>query len=380
MLPPSRLRVLLMSGSMEGGGSEHQILLLLQHLDRRHFAPELYLTYRRGELLTEIPADVPVHAFDDAEPPLRLNWPGRKHRRAVRHLRHLLAERRIDVVYDRTYHMTLVAGPATSGIVGRVSTIVSPPDRDLPHNEPRFQAVKRRRLAAAYRQSRVVLTVSEAVRRSAIDFYHLPPDSVQTLRSPVDLRELRSRAASDPGLNFDPAAIHLACVGRMTWEKGQDLLIDAVSRIESQNFVLWLVGDGPLRRDLERQAAELGVAERVRFTGHLKSAVGVIARCDALVCPSRYEGLPNVVLEAFGLRVPVIAADAGGIRELVIAGQTGRLVPAGDADALAKALVQWLEDRENETFQTAAARLVEREYDVPPYLERLQQWLRFAAS
>ncbi|WP_164102423.1 glycosyltransferase [Candidatus Laterigemmans baculatus] len=378
-------RVLLLSGSMEGGGSERQTLLLLEHLDRRRFAPELYLTYRRGELLSEVPADVPVHAFDDTEPELKLNWPGRKHRRMVRHLRTLIGQRGIDVVYDRTFHMTLVAGPATRGLVGRVSTIVSPPDRDLTRNEPRFLAAKRRRLAAAYRQSRIVLAVSEAVRRAAIEFYDLPPDAVETLRNPLDLAGLRCRAAIDPGVPLESGQIHVACIGRMTWEKGQDLLIEAMARIDAPQLMLWLVGDGPLRGALERQAAELGVADRVRFTGHLKDAVGLLARCDLLVCPSRYEGLPNVVLEAFGLGVPVIAADAGGTRELVRDAETGRLVPAGDAGALSRAVGEWLEARRGGAvpagpLEAAAAELVEREYNLVSYLERLQNWLEAVAT
>lgn len=375
------IRVLLMSGSMEGGGSERQTALLLRHLDRRQFAPELFLRYRRGELLAELPDDVPVHAFDDPPRRMSVNWPGRWHGRIVRYVRDLIAQRKIDVVYDRTFHMTLVAGPAARGRAARVSTIVSPPEKILPQLEPRFLEVKRRRLAAAYRRSHVVLAVSEAVRQSALRYYGLSAESIHTLRSPVDLTRLRSLAAPAPGLDFDPSAIHIACVGRMTREKGQDVLIDALAQLRDPRLVLWMVGEGPLRGALQRRAREAGVAGQVRFIGHLNNAPAVVARCAALVCPSRYEGLPNVVLEAFGLGVPVIASDAGGIGEIVTAGQTGRLVPADDAAALAAALEGLVASpAEFRSMAAEAQSLVERRYAVEPYVEQLQSWLTSAAT
>ena len=143
--------VLLMSSSMRGGGSERQTLLLLRHLDRARFAPQLYLTERAGDLLEQIPPDVPVHSYDQAAPARGLYYPGRALAQQSRFLGQLLARESIAVIYDRTFHMTLVAaGPAKALAVPRVSTIVSPPDQALPLVEQRFVELKRRRLAQAY--------------------------------------------------------------------------------------------------------------------------------------------------------------------------------------------------------------------------------------
>lgn len=375
------IRVLLMSGSMEGGGSERQTALLLRHLDRRQFAPELFLMYRRGELLAGLPGDVPVHAFDDHPRRPFVDWPGRRHGQLVRFVRDVIERRKIDAVYDRTFHMTLLAGPAARGRAGRVSTIVSPPDKILPQLEARFRAIKRRRLAAAYRQSHVVLAVSEAVRQSAIHYYALPPDAICTLRSPLDLTQLQTLAAAEPGFHFKSSAVHVACVGRMTHEKGQDVLITALSRLRDRNIVLWMVGDGPLRGALQQSAVEAGVVAQIHFTGHLENAPAVVARCAALVCPSRYEGLPNVVLEAFGLGVPVIATDAGGIGEIVTDGRTGRLVPPDDANAIARALEERISSPTRfEAMAAEAKRLVEHQYAVEPYIAQIESRLTSAAA
>ena len=144
-------RVLFMISSMRGGGSEQQTLLLLQHLDRSQFVPHLYLTERAGDLLPRVPADVTIHAYGDQTREPMVYVPGRMLHRQSQDLSELLERHSIDVIYDRTFHMTLVAGPAARQCrIPRVSTIVSPPELALPMVERRFIWLKRRRLARAY--------------------------------------------------------------------------------------------------------------------------------------------------------------------------------------------------------------------------------------
>lgn len=409
MLRP--LRVLLMAGSMELGGSERQTCLLLEHLDRTQFQPHLYLTYRRGELLGKVPVDVPVEAFSDLHFSPKMNWPGRWHGRMVAHLRDLLARWQIDVVYDRTFHMTMIAAPACGRHVGRVSTIVCPPSQDLPNVEKRFVALKRARLASAYRRASRVVAVSDAVRQSALEYYALPAEQVVTLKSPVDIAGLRKAAKVDPPSWFSSTIsaeehgkaetdlqqtkpLNIVCVGRMTREKGQDLLITAASllrnhsggRTESgvkrlEKFVVWLVGDGPLRGELEEQTGRLGLSDHVRFVGQVTSPASLVTRCDVLVCPSRYEGLPNVVLEAMALEVPVIASDVGGIPEVVQPGVTGTLVPVEQPQRIAEELAGLFQSTGRYREMAGRARaLVQEHFAMPRYLEQLAGILRKAAG
>jgi hypothetical protein len=111
---PGKLRVLFTIGSLAGGGAERQTLLYLRHLDRRRFEPLLYLTYRQGELLDQVPDDVPVLAFWDRHRFPRWNVPGRIHRWQVRDLARVLVEREIDVLVSVTFLATLVAGSAVA--------------------------------------------------------------------------------------------------------------------------------------------------------------------------------------------------------------------------------------------------------------------------
>lgn len=313
-----------MISSLDGGGSERQALSLLQHLDRARFAPELYLLRRSGSLLSRVPADVPIHSFD-AEPSRThtrwLRWPGSVHRAQVNHLTRLLRQRSIDVIYDRTFHMSLIASPAaTACAVPRVSTIVSPPSHAVPLNAGRFLGIKRRRLRKAYRTADSVIAVSKPTAQDAGRYYGLAHSRFSVIPNPVDTETLDALVQQ----SFRPQRddrYTIACVGRMSVEKGQRDLLSAFEQW-SRYFPdlpppkFWLIGDGPLRANLERSVDQRNWRDSFQFLGHLEHPEPWIAAADALCLPSHFEGFPNVMLEAMALGVPVIARSLDVTRSL----------------------------------------------------------------
>lgn len=344
-------RVLLMASSMRGGGSERQTLTLLKRIDRNKMSPHLFLTNRDGDLLDEVPADVPIHSFDQRPASNGLYFPGRMLRQQSNHLAGVIREQQIDVVYDRTFHMTMIADPACQSTgTPRISTIVSPPDRALPMVESRFVSIKRQRLAKAYRRSQKVIAVSHQAAKSACDYYHLWPDHVQVIHNPIDIEATRQQAAS-MSVSRDER-LTLVCVGRMTAEKGHRDLIQAIARCEADwptnqpPITLWMVGDGPLRGELQTQWDEVSRGlHTIEFKGSQHSAAPYIEASDALVLPSLFEGLPNVVLEAMALETPVIATRAGGTIELEADDPTILWAEPGNSQSIAAAIRNFAEDR-----------------------------------
>jgi colanic acid/amylovoran biosynthesis glycosyltransferase len=142
-------------------------------------------------------------------------------------------------------------------------------------------------------------------------------------------------------------ANRFTCVGRLSAEKGQLLLIEAAARLAAQgyDFELVLVGDGERRPDIEALVARLKLQRHVRITGWVsgKNVRDEIMAARALVLPSFAEGIPMVVMEAMMLRRPVVATWVGGVPELVLSGEHGWLVPAGNVEALANAMRSCLE-------------------------------------
>ena len=139
-----------------------------------------------------------------------------------------------------------------------------------------------------------------------------------------------------------PDAPRLVCVGRLAEQKGQLVLVQAAARLRDQGvpFELVLVGDGPMRAEIERLIARLDLGGHIRIAGWLDGA-GVrreILASRALVLPSFAEGLPVVLMEALALGRPVISTYVAGIPELVRPRIDGWLVPPGSVEDLAEAL------------------------------------------
>ena len=131
-------------------------------------------------------------------------------------------------------------------------------------------------------------------------------------------------------------------------------LLSAWTRLEGAHLAL--VGDGPERARLESLARTLGVASRVHFTGFLSELETVYPDLDLVVNSSRNEGTPVALIEAMAAGIPVVATSVGGSPDLLQGGALGDLVPAGDPEALARALERALRRRDETDSRTHAAR------------------------
>jgi glycosyltransferase involved in cell wall biosynthesis len=155
-----------------------------------------------------------------------------------------------------------------------------------------------------------------------------------------------------------PDVPRLVCVGRISAQKGQVILIAAAAKLAASGvpFELVFVGDGEMRTELEQSIAEHGLAGQVRITGWADGAMvrREIVASRAFVLPSFSEGLPVAIMEAYALARPVVSTYVAGIPELVEPGRSGWLVPAGDVDHLAQALREVLEASTAELDRLAA--------------------------
>lgn len=155
----------------------------------------------------------------------------------------------------------------------------------------------------------------------------------------------------------------LVFVGRVVPIKRLDVLIEALAqaRESERRLQLAIVGDGDLRLQLERQAADLGIADAVRFLGYRRDLRPIFAAADLAVLSSDSEGTPVSLIEAAAAGLPAVATDVGGVRE-VVTEETGSLVRAGDAAAFAEALVSLAADpqRRRAGGEAARARVLNR--------------------
>lgn len=174
----------------------------------------------------------------------------------------------------------------------------------------------------------------------------------------------------------------LICVGRLSAEKGQLLLVEAAARLAAKGiqFNLVLAGDGEMRGQIEALSMRHGLKSRVRITGWISSAQvrDEILAAHGLVLPSFSEGLPVVIMEAMALRRPVLATCVGGIPELVQPGRHGWLFPAGSVDELAAAMEAFFSmspDALHEMGEAAHLRVVAR-HSIDAEAEKLAELFR----
>lgn len=143
--------------------------------------------------------------------------------------------------------------------------------------------------------------------------------SCAVLPNPVDVHGLRDKAADNVPPLFTPQTrTKFVCAGRLHRQKGFDRLIDGMATLGGdEDWELVIMGEGPERADLESRIAAHGLQERIRLPGLQSNPWATMAQADCLLLPSRWEGLPNVVLESLAVGTPVIAmAEAGGIHEI----------------------------------------------------------------
>ena len=382
-----RIRVVFSIGALHGGGSERQIVSLLQRIDRRQFAPHLYLIYRHGPLLKYVPNDVPIAVFEERCRASSIYIPGLMHRRRVVDMTNYLRECRADVSYDRTFLMTLIAADAAQRAgVPSVSTIVTDPKLGFAPVAGRFQSIKRRRLTRLYRKSAQVLAVSEGAARSAEQFYYLEPNSVQAIYNGFDFDRIDNESQvtiNDQWWNQKDASrpvVRIVAAGRLNHEKGFHLLIDAVQHVKQKNpqiqFITAILGDGQGgRHTLQKQIQDCSLEDEVRLPGFRNDALAWYRSADVFVLSSLLEGMPNVLLEAMACGTPVISADCpSGPAEILQGGRYGSLCEANNSLALRDTLQTFLDNRDQATDTAHHAKaFVRNQFSLTNTVQQLEQ-------
>lgn len=209
-----------------------------------------------------------------------------------------------------------------------------------------------------------VITTSDRMAQEFLHGFRLPAHKLQVIGNPVDSASLRAATPQrlpGPGLR-------LVAVGRLTHQKGFDRLLPLFAGLPADARLI-LLGDGPEAARLQAQVNSLQLGERVRLAGFREDAAGWIAGADCLLLPSRWEGLPNVALEALALGIPVCATpEAGGIAEIAAAAPPGAVTVAPMEDGFAAALTG-LVPRPDATAPVLRASLLPPAYELAPVLD-----------
>ena len=319
-------RIALILPSFGGGGAERVALSLISGVTRETIA--IAALDCRGPLRSLVPNGTTVH--DLGRPRLRQAWPA-----MLRWLR----SSRPAVVLSTFGHINLALLalrpllPAGTRVVIREANT---PSLGLRRGRVPAPALMRLAYRLLYPTADLVLCQHRAMAEEMTAHFGVAAERVAVLPNPVDsarLRALVPEREPGPGRRFVAA-------GSLTHQKGFDRLIEVFATVGADDR-LCLFGDGPDRAALEDRARVCGAADRIRFAGFQSAPWPFFAGADAMLVPSRWEGLPNVALEALACGTQVIATpESGGIAEVAAAAPAGAVTVAAWGDDFRNALTK----------------------------------------
>ncbi|MDX9872820.1 MAG: glycosyltransferase family 4 protein, partial [Clostridia bacterium] len=335
----SKKSILLVCRRAQGGMKSH-LEILIKGLVKANFrvgvaAPEPTL---------RLPPEVELHPLDIPEIP----YP-HVLRTSVRTLKDLLEKKDFSIVHTHGY---------AAGITGRLASIRAPKKALLhtihnffPQTSPFLLTGGKLAELWLSQYTHKIITVSEQLKIFLLTI-GIKPDKLVTIYNGIDAAGFppQDKAEARKLLHLSAEERVVGTVARLIPAKGIDLFLQALALLKKTTSLKGVViGDGPQKFALQELAQQLGLQDTVIFTGHREDVSALFPALDIFILPSRREGFGLTVLESQWLGIPVIAADTGGIREIVEHGENGLLFAAGDFRELAWHMDRLLADEETRT-------------------------------
>jgi glycosyltransferase involved in cell wall biosynthesis len=326
-----RPRILLLIPHLGGGGAERVMELLARGLSAEKYDLHLGLVTQAQSGAEKLPSSVQIHALG-----------ARRVRVGAFQLLHLVHRLKPDLIFSGIFHLNFLVlllrpfFPRGTRVLVRQNGTVS---AALAFGGLAWYSVFLYRLL--YRRADRVICQSQAMAEDLAQELRPAQERLAVLSNPVDIEEIRNSIGQNPA-PWDSGGPHLLAVGRLSREKGFDLLLRALVSVRSQfpDAGLLIAGAGPEETALKAECSALGLESAVRFAGHLASPWPYFSGATLFVLPSRHEGLPNALLEAAAAGLPIVALPASGGLVDLLRGQPGVwLASEISAEALAASLL-----------------------------------------
>ncbi|MFA4986782.1 MAG: glycosyltransferase family 4 protein [Candidatus Brocadiia bacterium] len=347
-----RIKVLVVLEATLGGTRKH-VLSIAEHIDRRRFEVAFALSPTRDP--ASVSADAAMlraRGFTVFEVAMTREPHPISDIKALLGLYGIICGWRPDILHSHA---------SKAGILGRVAACAAGVRVSIhtPHLWA-FNWEKRpiRRHLYAFAERMVasitdeILPVSRSQMREALDFGIAPRNRMQVLPNAVDALPVSPSPAADT------RPFTLGTAARLTRQKGLDTLLCSFAKAlkTSPGMSLAIAGSGEDETSLRKLASSLGITGQVTFAGEVAQVSDFLRGLDLYVQPSRWEGLPYAIMEAMAAGVPVVAADVNGVREVVLNGVTGMLVPPENPEALASAILDAHDNKARFAAMAAHAR------------------------
>ncbi len=321
-------KIMFVLPSLSGGGAERVMLTLVKHIDKSKFVPIFVLNKKEGKLLKQLPKDIEVIDLNVTQA-----------RYAIFKIAKKIKELKPDIVFSTLGHLNLLMAmirPFYSKkikFISRESNTVS-----LENQNEKYPRIFNFLYKNVYNNFDLIITQSKYMKLDLVEKFGIKEDKIVTIYNPVDIENILEKREKPLVKPFKKDKINLIAIGRLAHQKGFDVLIDTMANLDDR-FHLYILGEGDDEKELKNRIKTLDLSEKVTMLGFCENPYAFINESDFFILSSRYEGLPNVVLEANACKKPCVAFDMpGGTAEIIVDGKSGILVKHFSAKALSDAI------------------------------------------
>jgi GalNAc-alpha-(1->4)-GalNAc-alpha-(1->3)-diNAcBac-PP-undecaprenol alpha-1,4-N-acetyl-D-galactosaminyltransferase len=361
------MKIVIVIHSLGGGGAERAAVLIAQGLVTKKYQVSLITLFGQEFDFYHLPENVPRIALKVEGSSANLLQAAKNNLHRLQSLRRAIDSCQPDVVIsflDKTNVLTLIA------CLGSKYPLIVSEQNDPTQNDIGLIWNFLRRLV--YPFATTVVSCSQGVDRN---WNWLNSQQRAVIYNPLAVKTLELEAVS---IQLDPNQKQVVAMGRLTPQKGFDLLLKAFSMINTKFFdwQLIILGEGEQRNQLEQLAQELEIEQQVMMPGLVSNPFPILKQCDLFVLSSRYEGFGNVIIEAMACGLPVISTDCpSGPGEIIISGDNGILVPNQEIDSLAKAMADLMSNPERRQKLSKNAHLALSKFELDVIVNQWQKLL-----
>jgi glycosyltransferase involved in cell wall biosynthesis len=348
----SKKRLAMILPSAYGGGSERVFLNLLKEFDRSTFEIHLILIDPSGPYLSAIPSDIRVYG-------LGYSRVARSLPKLVKIIRNINP----DLIFSTIVHLNLAVLLIKPFFTKKTKVFVR--ESNIPSRALSFgckETIFRRLYRILYSKANGIVCPGEYIKRDLENTFSIDPKIIAVIPNPVDVDSIITKMKLGKNCLIEDR-VNLVAAGSLTRQKGFDVLIKALAEVLNirKDIHLTIIGEGQERNHLENQIMSLGIEDFVTLKGFVENPYPYFFEADLFILSSRWEGLPNVVLEALACGTPVVAVDCpGSTSEIFEDPSQGSLVSGNDVASLSSAIEDQLKKRQKEAKKS----LLPKRFDI----------------
>ncbi|MDG5786704.1 glycosyltransferase [Evansella sp. AB-P1] len=324
-----KIKVLFFIYQMGAGGAARTLLNIINNLDRSRFSPKLVTLNFDGSYETELREDVEFIKLET-----------RRLSKSISSLANIIKEKEIDVVFSTIPRVNTIAIIANKLSFSKAKSVIREADNLGGTFRENMQLLG---FGTIYKLSNQIVSLSEGVKENLVTKYKVKPKDIEVIYNPVDLEHIHEKIdnghlAQEHKAFFETGDKVIVTAGRLVEQKDQKTLLEAFAKVNDQiKSQLVILGEGPLKDALIKQATDLKIRDRVHFVGFQSNPYIYFHHADLFVLSSIHEGFSHVIAEALATGTPVVSTDCkSGPAEVLDNGEFGSLCEVGNATDLAE--------------------------------------------